>query len=611
MAEKRLVVFYNVSDDSNKKIAKKDWIEFFEPLYNNYVNDKNLIKIQRHNCLDAAELLQFIDQELQDNESKEFYFHFSGHGNKGGIPYAEWNLSNHEFTSRLKDDRIKFCFFSSCQGGELVDIANQRGIPVIIGTNHNNIDNDYAIQIQIEFYKLLLSQKLTFENAFENAILNVKTNSIQKIDIGNLTAKKKVEEKKKIKKLVFGSPLLLHRGGGNADNLDENVLNDLQIIFNAEADKKRRLLSKNIEDQLNEILIDSNNNNINNPKVLISYFDDRSIENDFEINYKSDYEEFISIIYLKDHDLSIVDKLLSLASDSTNTAEENLLRNFSQIKFLIQLTSMDQINVTLKDILISNNFWTNPKVKIAFLLHQQLYLSDLFKQNHASKLITYSHKIATFKFTEDLSDVFNNLESQSNLSNYITDESIPNKYRYTTVINFDCGSQKGNIQKLIDIPESSKIRLIFGIRSHEKFMSFLANWLKFKNKQSQFLIINRAKSSDTLRNTFEHKIRMHLGNDINNRNKIKGLLSQLINRHEQTIFIIKGCENKQEYIDEIIELIEIIQSTFQDVVEPEKPFYIFFLDFMRDTSHLEFNNQFSLCEFKTLTKPSKIKLCHL
>ncbi len=105
----------------------------------------------------------------ESKEYDELYLHFSGHGHAEGIPFEEWKLHNTLFANILEDKKIKFCFFSSCQSADLVKIVSEREIPIVLGTKYlENIENTYAIDFQLEFYRGL-ANKLSFLQAFKNA----------------------------------------------------------------------------------------------------------------------------------------------------------------------------------------------------------------------------------------------------------------------------------------------------------------------------------------------------------------------------------------------------------------------------------------------------------
>jgi len=168
---KELVVIYNASS-ADKSIFESDYEQFFLPLKNNPNFQNNGITLDVWYCPSSGFLLEKLETLLSRNNS-EIFLHFSGHGEIKGIEYGEWLLKNENLASQLNDSKIKFCFFSCCQSGNLVELVNEKNIPVIIGTaGKNNIENKFAIEFQQRFYSLLLAKE-SFHDAFEKSIAKI------------------------------------------------------------------------------------------------------------------------------------------------------------------------------------------------------------------------------------------------------------------------------------------------------------------------------------------------------------------------------------------------------------------------------------------------------
>ena len=150
MFDKKLAVLYFYSP-GNEEIAGTDFDDFYLDLKDNPAFREARVKVEHHFCPTPAALLASVESILEDDHG-EIYLHFSGHGTTEGIPYDDWLLQNNHFAVMVDDPKVVFCFFSSCQSADLLQVVQHRKIPVVLATaGDNNIENAFAIELQKRF----------------------------------------------------------------------------------------------------------------------------------------------------------------------------------------------------------------------------------------------------------------------------------------------------------------------------------------------------------------------------------------------------------------------------------------------------------------------------
>ena len=524
---KRLVFIYH-HGTGNEAIAKADFQQFFKTIELRTRAIPELL-IDFAFCPTADALKLKISQLVRpDEENDEVYLHFCGHGNTKGIPYDDWLLKNNDLAIIIEHEKVKSCFFSSCRSADLVKIVNKRNIPVVIGTaGENDIQNNFAIAFQIEFYNLLLDHR-TFQSAFEKAYTSVPTN-LQNgaIKMGSLT-----------------------RGEGALDDILATDINEMQIIFkNKKTQNSLSLLPANFIQEMN-IRSDEK------PFVLV-WSDEILNTTSFEKAFvKNGFNDNWHLVIIKSDEIEYINK----------RGDDDPLLN-EKIRLVLLVSRNELLPDPLRQHLNEDKIWRMDNYKVIVGIQNSISLDDVVQQQ---SLRTKMEGAAQIEFKNSPDELFKNDVFLTKLGN--SEISFNQRKKVTLGIN-----TKPLKTEMLEVEGTTKfVRIFLAKNINEYLVNFLVNWYRSFNefKNSPYIIDNTISPDLDFEKELARAITTRLGTN----QSLAADLYELIK--EGSIIIFKNRfdanANWTSFINKMIETVKLVTSIH--AAKPnEKPSLIFFL----------------------------------
>ena len=463
MLRKKLFIFYYYGP-GNEEIARLDYEKFYTRISGKVDSNRDLT-IDRAFCPDVRDLMKRL-RDLTDraNDVDELYLHFSGHGSEAGIPYKDWILANDNFVALLRHSKIKFCFFSSCQSADLARLASEAEIPVVLGTaGANDIENDYAIDFQNEFYSKLFDS-FTYKAAYEYAVTYAD---------GTYSR--------------HNSLKIILRSEGGGDPVDQVEINALQLILTSQAEETKYLIPPDWVMKMNEADYDKT--------WCLNWFDDQTLRHHFYLGLEGEglgeilrWEELptAELFLLKDRG----------DDDPFKNGEINLILHCSKNELLPE---------ALRLYLQKGESLTTPNYKTVFCLKEGLDTNVLFGDTVTMAKYPEAQRFEFDNYSADLipSDSFRAALDRN---------AISASERRKIVLNFDTQPFK---EEVLEIQDNQKyIRIFFAQNTNERLINFIANWIRTSQMPGSisFVSDNRHNTQLNLLEDLEHQLRLRFNN---------------------------------------------------------------------------------------------------
>ena len=475
MLRKKLIIFYHLGP-GNKDIAESDFDKFYKPLKDRIDANKD-ITCDYALCPDADAMVSKLEK-LVAPEAKldELYLHFSGHGAKDGIPYKDWILLNKDFVSSLRHPKVKFCFFSSCQSAELVKLASGADIPVVIGTNDNNIENDYAIHFQKTFYARL-SESFTYKVSFEKAV---------------------AEANRECKRNADSNVIIRGEGGGDFSDLAE--INELQLILELEAGEDEYLIPPNWVMKMNEAGYDK--------PWCLNWFDDAIERKKFYDKLKGEgLDEILNWEDMPTNELNLLEKRVKNKNGDGAFEKENRISDpfmKGTITILFHCTKKEELPDEIRSFLQKKKLPNEKHINVIICNKKSVRIS---KQTVA--LIDSYPGIQQFVFKDSSESLFTDQFFIAALDKV----EIQSSERRKITLDFEFLPLKKEIYE--NVKEEQFVRIFFGRNSNENLINYVANWLKFnKNPGTKLFVADNGHNTQlNLLEDLEKQLQIHFNNN--------------------------------------------------------------------------------------------------
>ncbi len=471
MARRKLVVFYN-GDADNVKIADTDYGIFYKDLETKIKDIKDL-HVDSYLCRDAVTLLDKLAKlsDPKQEDAEEIYLHFSGHGTTKGIPYGDWILKNKDLVNFLGSPRFKFCFFSSCSAGDLVDLANQKKIPIVLGTRGDSkVENQFAIKFQKRFYEELLEKK-NFWEAFNTAGSHART------DLS--------------KEVTIDEPII--RGEMGADDLNSERLNALQIIFSSEEFTEWRMIPRNFIDRISQ-------EGSNKPQVILWTDDPLNEKRIIEKFEKKGLSQRIDLFPMPTAELDLLTKM----------EDWSPLLNNPHKTLVLHLTKREAIDRRLLTFLDNESIFDQERFKVVSCRGSGIALDDCI--SNAALVSVMESKSEQFILKNQ--DAEQCLE-QNQFIDFVQKQAIGFGQRKKITFSFETPPVVEQMDQ--EVPSGNLLRIYIGHARNENLFHFLINrFLDEKNLNYPVLTAENQISDHTeLIKELTGQVKKKMGSDKN------------------------------------------------------------------------------------------------
>ena len=551
MIKKKLIIIYNTTE-ANKRIAESDYDNFFALLKDNMNFQNEGILLDVWFCDTGLTVSDKLKLALREDD-REFYLHFSGHGQTDGIPYDNWILENADLANMLNDPKIKFCFFASCKSGDLVKVVNERNIPIVIGTQgKNNLSNAFAIKFQNNFYEQL-SLKKDFKSAFQTSVSQLRQEDPN----------------------VSGDVLV--RGGGAL--VDAANLNDLQLCFNTEDAKKIHLIAPTIIDRIESFS--------DHAKFLLLYTDDSNNYSEFHKHFiKSGWNEKMTLLLLTDEVLK-----------ELNTAKGRMLLSSRSFKVLSVFSDAQKSLPAEYKLLFNTSgiYDQHPSLEFRLATPFQITVKDILSENsHLSQELTPDYLF----IYESIEKLF----AKDEFIKFLDGQEIQYSDRRKYTLQFECKPTTAEVETIRKNEEY--VRVFFARQSNERLINFIINFIRFRKKiKSPNLIFDfRFEENEALYDGFKNRLAQKFPGQANIAPAF--LLASVISQKAFTFIFRTHITEQNKLCNEIKKIIQDFQMATQGINEPPAPSYLFFINM--DQTKWEEDLQHDIIKTKQFSPPSPI-----
>lgn len=448
----------------------------------------------------------------------ELYLHFSGHGKTKGHFYGEDLMSNNKIDDILRNEYIKFIFFSNCFSERLAKkVIRHSNINLCIASAQE-LGVYFSIAFENLFYKKLLEEKTSFLNAFKSTSSELSPNHKNLIEYDQQGAAK----------------YMLHKGGG-AGSAEAKPFNKLNCIWNeaATANKikgKFRLRHKSFSEQVLEaaeekflqqnkqILIVYNTDTVDRYLEFLKFIrkenwasvnhiitiNDPIVKNKFDKELKKIVKELSTPEFIA-HDDLIKIKFLQLTSEEI--ADTEWLHNSTFKNHLIN----DSNNYQYFDLLVvSSNRFFNISNQKNFEAKHFARFEESFKANKKlekilsvssiplNKRIVSTHKIPCGTASDKMEDYKKDETPLQPLEVVIAEQLEPELYNFLiNGLKFYLSSQypvilyEGDISSSILHDMSVGFKKFFGTDSVDSIEEYISDLIRNTQKYNlRFFSIN-------------------------------------------------------------------------------------------------------------------------
>ncbi len=536
--KRKIVIFYHDSD-GNRDIRESDYKHFYRPL-NLMVKPIPMLKLEPVSC-PAREWLfdKLRDLTGPDEEADELYLHFSGHGQSEGIPYGDWVVSNQDFADMVRHPKVKSCYFSSCQSGDLVRLVNENSIPVVIGTaGPNDIENRYAIDFQLAFYEGLIHCR-SFDSAFSQARVLTKS-----------------KHGKEVPANVFV------RGEGALDDIAEVHVNALQIVFHAPKYAEAHLIPPTFLDELR---------NISDGKpAILAYSDDPVRAAEFEGAFKeSGWQQYMHLVHIPEGEVGKI--------NDRGDMDPFQLQN---IFLLLLLSHQHLLPEELRTHLANHENWGQEQYRI-FCAHKDgIDLASAFDSHSIRQKFDSGH---IFSFHDNPGELLDNQEFERLLH----EQEIELSLRKKITLGFEV---RPNREEMAVVYDMHKIACVFFAKNeNEKLVNFLVNWIREKDElKFPVVVIDNQYDADL---EFMSSLKKEI---VPLTKKEQNLNLQFIDLlRPGCIMIFRYWEEElepwQDFISEVLDAVSITSSIITEKEKPQSSAIFFLSNFSPDELQLPGN----------------------